>query len=620
MNYVSVENISKSFGIKQLFENITFGINQGQKIALIAKNGSGKSTLMKCIAGKETVDGGKVTLRNDISVGFLSQEDNFNPENTIFDEIFSVNNPKIKALQKYIQATSEDANDLMDDALAAMEKYQAWDMESQIDEVLSKLQLNDKSKKIQTLSGGQRKRLSLANVLLLEPNLLLLDEPTNHLDLDMIEWLEGYLSKQQITLFMITHDRYFLESVCDEILELYQSEMHRYKGNYSYYLEKKAERELIEKVNVDKAKNLMRKELEWLRRQPKARTTKSKARIDAFDDIKDRASKQIGEDKMEMFVKMERLGAKIIEMHKVSKSFDDIKILNQFTYDFNRKERIGIIGKNGTGKSTFLKLLTQNEQPDAGKIVWGETLKIGYYSQMGMKLKEDKRVIEVIKDIAEYIPLEKGKKMMASQLLERFLFDKDKQYNYVSTLSGGEKRRLYLLTILMENPNFLILDEPTNDLDIYTLNVLEDYLQEFQGCILVVTHDRYFMDKIADNLFVFKGNAEIENFVGNYSKYLEKQKVAESQQQNKIKKEIPVVQQVKEESKKKFGYNEKRLFEQIEKELPLLEIKKQEIEHQISLTSDIQEINKLSLKLSTILTEIEEKTNTWIELADLKEN
>ena len=619
MNYLSVENISKSYGIKILFEGLSFGINQGQKVALIAKNGVGKSTLMKCLVGKEEPDTGTITLRKDIKVGYLGQEDDFDDSKTIFDEVLKVDNDKIKAVKLYNKALqTEDNHQLMEEALAAMEKHHAWDIESKIKEILSKLKLEDLSLPISILSGGQRKRLALANVLIQEPELLFLDEPTNHLDLEMIEWLEEFLSRANNTIFMITHDRYFLESICDEILEIYQGELHKYKGNYSYYLEKKAEREEVEMVNIGKAKNLMKKELEWLRRQPKARTTKSKARIDAFDDIKKSASKKLDNSQVEINVKMERLGTKIIEMHKVSKSFSDLKILDQFNYNFKRKERVGIIGKNGTGKSTFLNLITGKERPDAGKIVLGETLKIGYYSQKGIQLKEDKRVVEVIKDIAEYIPLAKGKKLTATALLEKFLFDKDKQYSYVSTLSGGEKRRLYLLTVLIENPNFLILDEPTNDLDIYTLNVLEDYLQEYEGCIAVVTHDRYFMDKLTEHLFVFKGDAEIQDFYGNYSQYLEKHKqqkltIQPSKEKEKV---VPSV----ENKKKRFGFNEKREYGQLEVELPRLEKKKIDLEQCLMDASlSMDKITAVSEELGRLMEEIEIKTDRWFELSELME-
>lgn len=619
MNYLSVEKISKSYGIKVLFEDISFGINQGQKVALIAKNGIGKSTLMRCLVGKETPDSGNITLRNGIKIGHLGQDDDFDDTKTVIDEVLKVDNEKIKAVRMYKLALQNDQDaDLMEKALALMEQHQAWDIESKIEEILFKLKLQDLSQPIKVLSGGQRKRLALANVLIQEPEFLFLDEPTNHLDLEMIEWLEEYLSKNSSTIFMITHDRYFLESICDEILEIHQGELHRYKGNYSYYLEKKAEREEVEQINLGKAKNLMKKELEWLRRQPKARTTKSKARIDAFDDIKKNASKKTDDSRVEINVKMERLGSKIIELHKISKSFGDLKILDQFSYNFKRKERVGIIGKNGTGKSTFLNMLTGLDEVDGGKIVIGETVKIGYYSQKGIQLKEDKRVVEVIKDIAEFIPLAKGRKLTATQLLEKFLFDADKQYSYVSTLSGGEKRRLYLLTVLMENPNFLILDEPTNDLDIYTLNVLEDYLQEYEGCIAVVTHDRYFMDKLTEHLFVFKGDAEIQDFYGNYSDYLEKYK--QDQKQGANKGAQVVVEKPEEKKKTRFGFNEKREFGQLEVDLPRLEKRKKDLEDQLSNPNvDINKITELSEELGKVIQELETKTERWFELSEIAE-
>jgi ATP-binding cassette subfamily F protein uup len=620
MNYLSVENLSKSYGIKKLFENLSFGISQGQKVALIAKNGTGKSTLLKCILGQESPDTGNVTLRKDIQVGYLGQEDDFDETKTIFDEILKVDNPKIKAIKLYNLALQDENNfQLMSDALEAMEKEHAWDVESKMKEILSKLKLEDMSMAISIMSGGQRKRLALANVLIQEPEMLFLDEPTNHLDLEMIEWLEEYLSRANNTIFMITHDRYFLESICDEILEIYDGDLNRYKGNYSYYLEKKAEREEVDQVNIGKAKSLMSKELVWLRRQPKARGTKSKARIDAFDGIKEKATKRYDTDKVEINVQMERLGTKIIEMHKVTKSYGDLKILDKFDYNFSRRERVGIIGKNGTGKSTMLNMIMGLEALDGGKVVLGETVKLGYYSQKGMQLKKDKKVIEVITDIAEYIPLAKGKKLTATALLEKFLFDKDKQYHYVSTLSGGEKRRLYLLTILITNPNFLILDEPTNDLDIYTLNVLEDYLQEFQGCIAVVTHDRYFMDKLTEHLFVFKGDGEVQDFWGNYSEYLEKEKSLKiTPKKIKVEKVAPIKEEVK---KVRFGYNEKRELGQLDVELPRLEKKKVEMEASL-MDSEIpmDQLTAISEKLGKLISELESKSERWFELTEMSED
>jgi len=621
INYLSVENISKSFGINTLFENLTFGVNKGQKVALIAQNGAGKSTLFKCLLGWDSVDSGELSFRKDIHVSFLGQEHDFGDFSTAMDVILNVDTKRMQALKFYRNALENPDLD-MEKALEGMEKEHAWELESTIEEILEKLKLLNLEADLKDYSGGQVKRLALAKVLLEEPDFVLLDEPTNHLDLEMIEWLENYLSRGSLTILMITHDRYFLETVCDEILELYDGELHRYKGNYSYYLEKKAEREEIERVNLGKAKNLMKKELEWLRRQPKARGTKSKSRISAFDGVKEKATKKIGRDDIEIQVKMERLGTKIIEMHKVSKSYGDLVILDQFQYVFKRKERVGVIGKNGTGKSSFLNILTGNVELDAGKLVIGDTIKLGYYTQKGLELKEDKRVVEVIRDYGDYIPLAKGRKLTATQLLDTFLFDKEKQYQYVSTLSGGEKKRLYLLTILIQNPNFLILDEPTNDLDIYTLNVLEDYLQEFEGCLIVVTHDRYFMDKLTDHLFVFEGCGVIRDFNGNYTQYLEETKVLSKDTGS----EKPLTKKSKEKpkdgsaDKPKLTYKERLEMEKIEKQMEELEARKVELEEIMAQPDEAGDrLNSFLEEYSSCEAGLTQLENRWLELADKQE-
>ena len=520
MNLLTVENISKSFGELSLFSNISFGINKDQKIALIAKNGSGKTSILNILSGKDSSDSGQINSRKGIRISFLEQEPELDPKLTVEETIFASDNEVLKVIQNYEHALldPEDA-DAYQKAFEAMERYDAWDFETQYKQILFKLKLEDLDVKVGLLSGGQKKRLALANALINRPDLLILDEPTNHLDLEMIEWLEQYFAKENMTLFMVTHDRYFLERVCNEIIELDNGQLYSYKGNYSYYLEKKEARIEQEAVEQHKSKILFKKELDWMRRQPKARTTKSKSRIDDFHTIKEKASQRRKEHEVQLEINMERMGSKIVELHKISKSFPNKPILDKFEYNFLKGERIGIIGKNGTGKSTFLNILSGTVQPDSGKVIIGETIKFGYYTQKGITIKEGQKVIDVIREFGDYIPLMKGKQISAQQLLERFLFDRKKQYDFVEKLSGGERKRLYLCTVLIQNPNFLILDEPTNDLDIVTLNVLESFLLDFPGCLLVVSHDRYFMDKIVDHLFVFRGNAEIEDFPGNYSDF-----------------------------------------------------------------------------------------------------
>ena len=520
MNYLSIENVTKSFGEKPIFENISFGINKDQKIAFVAKNGTGKTSLLNIIAGKESVDSGQVVKRKGINIVYLAQKENLDPTLTIEQTIFQADNPMLKIVEEYEHAllNMEDA-DAYQIAFDKMEQFQAWDFETNYKQILSKLKFNDLNLVVGNLSGGQKKRLTLAISLINKPDLLILDEPTNHLDLEMIEWLESYFKKENITLLMVTHDRYFLERVCNEIIELDQGQIYKYKGNYSYYLEKRDERLEIEKVTLGKTKQLFKKELDWMRKQPKARTTKSKSRIDDFFEIKAKASQRRNDHEIQLEINMERLGSKVVEMHNVSKSFGDKKMLDNFEYIFKRGERIGIIGKNGTGKSTFLNMLTGELEVDGGKVVVGDTVKIGYYRQSGIVVKPGQKVIEVIKEFGEYIPLKKGQKLSASNLLERFMFDRKKQYDFVEKLSGGELKRLFLCTVLIQNPNFLILDEPTNDLDIMTLNVLENFLLDYPGNLIVVSHDRYFMDKIVDHLFVFRGEAVVEDFPGNYSDY-----------------------------------------------------------------------------------------------------
>lgn len=613
MNYLSVENISKSYGERVLFENLSFGINKDQKIAFVAKNGTGKTSILNIVAGKDTPDTGQVISRKGIYIAYLSQEENFDYNLTIEETIFATENKILPIIQQYEQALQNpEDSEAYQMAFELMDRHNAWDFETQYRLILSKLKLNDLSQKVGSLSGGQRKRLSLAILLINKPDLLILDEPTNHLDLEMIEWLEAFFKKEKITLFMVTHDRYFLERVCNEIIELDQGELYRYKGNYSYFLEKKEERIAQESSSVEKAKNLFKKELDWMRRQPKARTTKSKSRIDDFYVIKEQAKKRRKDHQVQLEINMERLGSKIVELHNLKKSFGELKILDGFEYVFKKGERIGIIGKNGTGKSSFLNILTKGEPVDGGKVVIGETVKFGYYTQSGIEIKEGQKVIEVIKEYGEEIPLAKGRRISAAQLLERFLFDRKKQYDFVEKLSGGERKRLYLCTVLIQNPNFLILDEPTNDLDVITLNVLESFLLDFPGNLIVVSHDRYFMDKIVDSLFVFRGNGVVENFPGNYSDFrtYEDSKPAESSKKTSTEKPH------KENTKSKLSYNEKREFGALEKDIEKLERKKKTIEELFNdSTMTTEEISEKSNELQEIIRSLEEKEERWLELS-----
>lgn len=626
MNYLTVENITKSFGDNVLFEDITFHIDKGQKVAFIAKNGSGKSTLLKIIAGQESKDGdlGQVLVHKAVKVGYLNQSPTFPDEQTVMEAVFDSQNPMLQAIKEYEWAMLTPHNQKqLQAALAKMDDLKAWDFEVVVKQILTKLHAVDYDRKMGTLSGGQQKRIALAKVLIDDPDFLILDEPTNHLDLDMIEWLENYLSKTNKTLLMVTHDRYFLERVCNLIIELDNGVIYKYPGNYSAYLNAKAMREEIELNTIDRAKRMMREELKWIRRQPKARGTKAKARVDAFHDLKEVATQKVDNRELIFEIKYQRLGKRIVEFHNVSKSFGDLKILDKFDYKFRKNEKVGIVGRNGTGKSTFLELIMNRLQPDSGRIKIGETVKLGYYSQDGIKLKEDQRVLDVIKNIAPFIELTNGKKLYASEFLERFLFPKSQQHTYVSRLSGGERRRLYLMTVLMQNPNFLILDEPTNDLDILTLNVLEQFLFEFQGCLVIVSHDRYFMDKLVEHIFVFDGNGNIKDYNGNYTKYraikLEEEREErrlEREEKNRLK-AIEEANKPKEEEVKKLTYQERKEFNRLEKEIDKLEQKKTEITEKFSDTSlSGQQIEELSIKLAEVEKAIEEKEERWMELAE----
>lgn len=614
MNYLSVENISKSFGERTLFENISFGINKDQKVAFIAKNGTGKTSILRIITGEDTPDSGQIVMRKEIKMAFLSQEPILQNELTIEESIFASDNEILKVIENYEKALENpDDEENYQKAFEKMDQHNAWDFETQYKQILFKLKLENFKLKVKSLSGGQKKRLALAIILISRPDLLILDEPTNHLDLEMIEWLENYFAKENITLFMVTHDRFFLERVCNEIVELDNGKLYTYKGNYSYYLNKKEERIAAENASIDKAQNLFVKELEWMRRQPKARTTKSKSRQDDFYVIKEKASSRKKEHQVELEINMERMGSKVIELHKVSKKFEDKIILNGFDYNFNRGEKIGIIGKNGTGKSTFLNILTQNLKPDAGKVVVGDTIKIGYYTQSGINPKPMQKVIDIIKEYGEYIPLTKGKLISAGQLLERFLFDRKKQHDYVEKLSGGELKRLYLCTVLIQNPNFLILDEPTNDLDIITLNVLEAFLLDYPGCLLVVSHDRYFMDKIVDNLLVFRGQGEIENFPGNYSDFRVYEESSEPEKTETKEKTNWKDAQVKNG----LSHQEQKELQKLEREIKDLEYKKKEIETLFATeTLDHEKIEKESQKLKKIIEDLENKEIRWLELSE----
>ncbi len=621
MNYVSVENIAKAFGERILFKNISFGINESQKIGFVAKNGTGKTSLLDIIAGDEEPDEGQVVYRKNLKVAFLSQEPNLDPNLTIEQTIFASDNETLQIINNYEKALENpDDTEAYQHAFEQMEAANAWDFETQYKQILFKLKLEKLNKKVQDLSGGQKKRLALANILLSKPNLLYLDEPTNHLDLEMIEWLEEYFAKENFTLFMVTHDRYFLENVCNEIVELENGKLYSYKGNYQYYLDNKEARIANEQTATDKAKQLYKKELDWMRRQPKARTTKSKSRIDDFFEIKERAHKRRNDHQIQLEINMERMGSKILELHKISKSFENNLLLDKFEYVFKKGERIGIIGKNGTGKSTFLNMITGSIAPDHGKIVIGDTIKFGYYTQGGITIKEGQKVIEVIREFGDYIPLKKGRQISAQQLLERFLFDRKKQYDFVEKLSGGERKRLYLCTVLIQNPNFLILDEPTNDLDIVTLNVLENFLLDFPGCLLVVSHDRYFMDKIVDHLFIFKGNGVIQDFPGNYTDYRVYENSKEPETKNTENEEPKAKKTWKKDSKGGLSFNEQKEFNKIERDLKKLELQKKEIEDLFAEgTLETEKINSESQKLQEIIKQIEENEMRWFELSELME-
>lgn len=625
VSYLQIDGLTKSFGDLVLFENISFGIAQGQKTGLIAKNGAGKTTLLNIIAGKEGYDEGNVVFCNDLRVGYLEQTPVF-PENiNVLQACFHSENETVRLIAEYEEAMSSGNHENLEDILQRMENEKAWDYERKAKQILSQLKISDFDQPISQLSGGQLKRVALANVLITEPELIILDEPTNHLDLEMTEWLEDYLSRQSISILMVTHDRYFLDRVCNDIMEIDRKQTFQYKGNYNYYLEKKEERMATLAVETDRASNLLRKELEWMRRQPQARGTKAKYRIDAFYDLEKKAKQQRDEGNVNLKVKAAYIGTKIFEASHVSKRFGEVKIVEDFNYVFARYEKMGIVGNNGTGKSTFIKMLLGEVAPDSGSFDVGETVRFGYYSQDGLQFDEQMKVIDVVQDIAEYVDLGDGTKLGVSQFLNHFMFEPEKQHSYVYKLSGGEKRRLYLCTVLMRNPNFLVLDEPTNDLDIVTLNVLEEYLRNFKGCAIVISHDRYFMDKVVDHLLVFRGNADIKDFPGNYTQYRDWKEVEEQlkkEEETRLTKSQPQPEKVQKKNddktqKKKLSFNERREFESLEGEIAKLEEEKVTLESEMSsglLAND--ELLKKSDRITKVIDELDEKTMRWLELSE----
>ena len=622
MNLFSVEKLSKDYGVRVLFSNLCFGLSRGDKMALVANNGTGKSSLLKIIAGKDVSSSGEVVFRKGIQVGYLSQDSHFDESLSIQQLVDSAQSRVSKLIVEYEKAVAKQTEDFskinqkkVEELSLLMDQYSAWDYKRRIEQILSKFNIIDLNQKVGDLSGGQKKRLALSLLLIDEADILLLDEPTNHLDVEMIEWLEKYLSQQKITLLMVTHDRYFLENVCNHILELENGQLYHHKGNYSYFLEKREERETNFDVEIQKANKLMKKELEWVRRSPKARTTKSKSRLQSFERIKEKAKSGKKKSDLKLEVKMSRLGGKILELKNIRKSYGDLCILDGFSYTFKKGERIGILGNNGVGKSTFLNILTEKESVDSGKVNVGETIVYGHFSQGGIKLKEDKRVIESLKEIADVVVLANGSKISASQMLEHFMFPPEMQYTYVSKLSGGEKRRLYLLTVLMKNPNFLILDEPTNDMDLLTLTKLEEFLMDFKGCLIIVSHDRYFMDKLSDHMFVFKGDGLIKDFYGNYSEFRELQKEEEKQLKSVEKKKNISIEKTE---KRKVSYKEKYEYGELEKEIEQLENEKEELEK--SLLNPNLEVDKIvenSKRLSEVVSMIDEKSFRWMELDEL---
>lgn len=626
ISYIQAENISKSFGDNNLFEDLSFGISEGQRVALIARNGTGKTTLLNILAGRDSADSGTISYKKDLRIGYLEQSPEFPGELSVIDACLQSDSEIVRIIAEYEHAMLHPEKHTMSEVLAKMDVLGAWDYETRIKQILGRLNITDFVQKISELSGGQLKRVALANVLISEPELLILDEPTNHLDLQMVEWLEDFLKRSSMALLMVTHDRYFLDLVCTDILELDNKRLYSYTGNYSYFLEKRQERIDNFNAELESAKNIYRRELEWMRSTPQARTGKSKGRIDRFYELEERAKQRIIDENVKLAVKASYLGSKIFEAKYISKSYGNLKILDNFYYNFARYEKLGIVGKNGTGKTTFLKILLGEVKPDSGSVDIGETVRFGYYSQEGLEFDEQMKVVDVVREIAEEVDLGNGKKLTASQFLNYFLFAPEKQHNYVYKLSGGEKRRLHLCTVLMQNPNFLILDEPTNDLDIATLNILEDYLQNFKGCVIVVSHDRYFMDKVVDHLFVFEGNGVVRDFPGNYTQYRafrdSAEEIEKEQRSQTREKETNTKKQDNSERKttaKKLSFNEKREFEALEKEIPQLENEKSELEIKLSSgeITDAEEIIKLSERFAKVSELLDEKEMRWLELSEI---
>jgi ABC transport system ATP-binding/permease protein len=611
MNYLSVEGLSKSYGINQLFDQLTFGIEKGQKVALVARNGAGKSTLMRILTGAESPESGQVVYNREVRLGYLSQDNQLDLSVSILDNLFSSKNAMTRAIRDYEEALLKGTG--LQQAHDEMDRHGAWSYESKARQILGSLDIHDLDRITGQLSGGQQRRIALARVLIEEPDLVLLDEPTNHLDLDMIEWLEEYLGRSNMTIFMVTHDRYFLENITDEILELENGSIYRYKGNFSYYLEKKAERETLQESTREKEMNLFKRELEWARKMPRARTTKSKSRLDSFSELRERVSKKRTQDDLDLEINIQRMGSKIVEFHKVRKAYGDHPILNGFEYVFRTGEKVGLVGRNGSGKTTFLNLLTHKEEPDGGKVVVGDTVVFGYFSQSGIGLKEGQRLIEAVREVADFIPLTRGKTITAAQMLERFLFPKHMHFNYVEKLSGGEKKRLQLLLILMKNPNFLILDEPTNDLDVFTLAALEEYLLQFPGCLMIVSHDRYFLDKLVDHLFVLE-NGNVRDILGSYVDFrelLHNEKSGREPEKSRAEKAKPA------EAKTRLSFKEKYELDQLEKDIPALESRRKELEDLlVTASSDHELLLRTSDELGTVIRDLDEKSTRWLELSE----
>ena len=619
VSYLQVDGLTKSFGDLILFKDISFGIAEGQRVGLIAKNGAGKTTLLNILSGKEGYDGGNIVYRRDLKVAYLEQDPHYPEELTVLEACFHHGNSTVELIKEYEKCMETEGHPGLEELLIRMEHEKAWDYERQAKQILSQLKIRDFNQKVKHLSGGQLKRVALANTLITEPDLLILDEPTNHLDLDMTEWLEEYLQRANLSLLMVTHDRYFLDRVCSEILEIDNRQVYQYKGNYPYYLEKREERVNAVTVEIERANNLYRTELEWMRRMPQARGHKARYREDAFYELEKVAKQRFNNDNVKLDVKASYIGSKIFEAEHLFKSFGDLKILDDFSYIFSRYEKMGIVGNNGTGKSTFIKMLMGEVQPDSGTIDIGETVRFGYYSQDGLQFDDQLKVIDVVQNIAEVIELGNGKKLTASQFLQHFLFTPETQHSYVYKLSGGERRRLYLCTVLMRNPNFLVLDEPTNDLDIVTLNVLEEYLQNFKGCVIVVSHDRYFMDKVVDHLLVFNGQGDIRDFPGNYSHYRDWKEMRDLRQKEEEKPKEEKTDRVRLNDKRKMSYKEKREFEQLEKDIAALEGEKKQIE--LALCSgalSVDELTEKSIRLPEVNNLIEEKTMRWLELSEIE--